>query len=93
MPKLAANLSMMFNEVDFLDRFAAAAEAEALAAIGGRLVALTEPDYPAALAAISDPPPVISVLGHGHVMNRDTVAIVGARNASAVGGRPLSGTT
>ena len=27
MPKLAANLSMMFNEVDFLDRFAAAARA------------------------------------------------------------------
>jgi len=27
MPKLAANLSMMFNEVDFLDRFAAAAKA------------------------------------------------------------------
>ena len=27
MPKFAANLSMLFNEVDFLDRFAAAAEA------------------------------------------------------------------
>ena len=27
MPRLAANLSMMFNEVDFMDRFAAAAEA------------------------------------------------------------------
>ena len=27
MPKFAANLSMMFNEVPFLDRFAAAAEA------------------------------------------------------------------
>ena len=27
MPKLAANLSMMFNEVGFMDRFAAAAEA------------------------------------------------------------------
>lgn len=27
MPKLAANLTMMFNEVDFLDRFSAAAEA------------------------------------------------------------------
>jgi len=27
MPKLAANLTMMFNEVDFLDRFAAAAKA------------------------------------------------------------------
>src|SRR5450631_2210524 len=27
MPRLAANLTMMFNEVDFLDRFAAAAKA------------------------------------------------------------------
>ena len=27
MPKFAANLSMMFNEVDFLDRFDAAAMA------------------------------------------------------------------
>ena len=27
MPKFAANLTMMFNEVDFLDRFAAAAAA------------------------------------------------------------------
>jgi hydroxypyruvate isomerase len=27
MPKFAANLSMMFNESDFLDRFAAAADA------------------------------------------------------------------
>ena len=27
MPKFAANLSMMFTEVDFLDRFQAAAEA------------------------------------------------------------------
>ena len=27
MPKLAANISMMFNEVDFLDRFDAAAMA------------------------------------------------------------------
>ena len=27
MPKLAANLSMMFNEVEFLDRFEAASDA------------------------------------------------------------------
>ena len=27
MPNLAANLTLMFNEVDFLDRFAAAAKA------------------------------------------------------------------
>ena len=27
MPKLAANLTMLYNEVDFMDRFAAAAKA------------------------------------------------------------------
>ena len=27
MPKLAANMTMLFNELDFLDRFAAAAKA------------------------------------------------------------------
>ncbi len=62
-------------------------EREALAALGGRLVAACEPDYPRPLAAIDDPPPVISVLGNPAVLNRPTVAIVGARNASGVGGR------
>jgi len=42
MPKFAANLSMMFTEVDFLDRFAAAAEA------GFKAVEFLFPyDYPA----------------------------------------------
>ena len=58
-----------------------------LGALDGRLIAWCEPDYPAALAAIADPPPVISVLGHAHLLSRSAVAVVGARNASAVGGR------
>lgn len=62
-------------------------EIEQLAAIGGRMVTLGEAAYPRPLAAIADPPPVLSVLGRGAVLDDDAVAIVGARNASASGGR------
>ena len=60
-------------------------EIEALNAIGGRMIAICEPDYPEALAAIHDPPPVLSVLGNAARLSRPSVAIVGARNASAAG--------
>ena len=63
----------------------AAAEVAALEAVGARLVASCEPDYPRALAAIPDPPPVIAVKGHGQLLSRNCVAIVGTRNASAAG--------
>ena len=65
----------------------AEAEIAALAEVGGRLIASCEPDYPALLAAIHDPPPIISVLGHAHLLVKRSVAIVGARNASAAGRR------
>ncbi len=54
-------------------------------AAGARLLSLGEPEYPEPLAAIHDPPPVISVKGHGHLFTKRTVGIVGARNASAAG--------
>ncbi|MFQ5783855.1 MAG: DNA-processing protein DprA [Alphaproteobacteria bacterium] len=62
-------------------------ESEALAALGGRFVALGEADYPPALAAVTDAPPLIAVHGHAHLLRRHAVAIVGARNASASGNR------
>ena len=37
MPKLAANITMMFNEVEFLDRFAAAAARDRLFGYVGRV--------------------------------------------------------
>jgi len=70
-------------------RIAARADAEAelaaLAALGGRAIAWGEPDYPAALAAIHDPPPVVEVLGHPRLLAGPCVAMVGARNASLAG--------
>src|ERR1700761_6033216 len=60
-------------------------EIAALAKLGGRMIASIEPEYPAGLAALDAPPPVISLLGHASLLARDMVAIVGARNASALG--------
>jgi DNA processing protein len=65
----------------------AEAELAALHRIGGRLVCWGEPSYPDALAAIEDPPPVLSVLGEAELLLRPMVAVVGARNASANGRR------
>ncbi len=60
-------------------------ELEKLASLGGRMIASIEPTFPAALAALDPPPPLISVLGDPALLARDMVAMVGARNASALG--------
>jgi DNA processing protein len=62
-------------------------EIGALAKLGGRLVASSEPDYPPLLNYISASPPLVSVIGGGRLELNRTVAIVGARNASAAGQR------
>lgn len=60
-------------------------ELDALARLGGRMIAACEPDFPQGLAALEAPPPLINALGHTSLLQRDMVAIVGARNASALG--------
>ena len=62
-------------------------EIEAVARLGARLVARGEPDYPAALAAIDDAPPLLTVRGKIELATKRAVAVVGARNASANGRR------
>ena len=61
-----------------------ARELDALAKLGGCLIAACEPDYPRGLKALEAPPPVLSVLGHPHLLRKEMIAIVGARNASAL---------
>ena len=60
-------------------------------ALGARLIASCEPDFPAALGAIDPPPPVIWTRGDPSLLNRSVVAIVGARVASAGGQRLARG--
>jgi DNA processing protein len=62
-------------------------EAETAEQLGARLLVLGDDEYPAPLAAIADPPPAISVLGEVALLSRPSVAVVGARNASAAGRR------
>ncbi|MBP7001496.1 DNA-processing protein DprA [Amaricoccus sp.] len=65
----------------------ALAETKAADAAGARLLLLGADDYPAALAAIADPPPALWARGEPGLAARPAVALVGARNASALGCR------
>jgi DNA processing protein len=65
----------------------AAAEIAAARRVGARMLCLGDPDYPALLARIGDAPPVLWAMGRTDLLDRPTVAIVGTRNASALGAR------
>ena len=58
------------------------AEIEGVDALGARLIACCEPDYPPLLAELDAPPPVIAVRGDPKWLKRPTIAIVGSREAS-----------
>lgn len=61
-------------------------EIEAAGKFGARLIVYGAADYPKWLLSIADPPPVITVAGHTHLwQGKDSIAMVGARNASATG--------
>ena len=63
----------------------AEAELDGIAALGAHLLAHGEPGYPRLLGEIHDPPPLLTVRGRPEILREHTVAIVGARNASANG--------
>jgi DNA processing protein len=54
---------------------------------GARLVAIGEADYPLALCDLDDAPPLLWIKGQAAAFNRPMIALVGARNASSLGGR------
>ncbi|HHX88466.1 MAG TPA: DNA-protecting protein DprA [Paracoccus sp.] len=54
---------------------------------GARLLCLGAADYPPALAAIADAPPVLWAIGQGATLAQPAIALVGARNASSLGQR------
>ena len=60
-------------------------EMQAARALGVHFVALGEPEYPHRLQSIDDAPPLLAVRGNTDALASPMVAIVGARNASAVG--------
>ncbi|MBU0865448.1 MAG: DNA-processing protein DprA, partial [Alphaproteobacteria bacterium] len=59
-------------------------ELERAAALGARHIFSDEPDYSAMLREVEGAPPVVVVRGDTAMLRRPCVAMVGARNASAI---------
>jgi DNA processing protein len=58
-------------------------EIEAVARLGAAYLFLGSPDYPPLLAELETAPPALIVKGHRHLLSRQVIGMVGARNASA----------
>lgn len=58
------------------------AEIDGVEKLGARLLASSEPDYPALLAQLDAPPPLLAVRGDVALLNKPAIAIVGSREAS-----------
>ncbi len=55
--------------------------------MGVRYIFACEPDYPHYLRALNPPPPFIALWGRLDILAKPSIAIVGSRNASAIGQR------
>lgn len=64
---------------------AATRDIEKAEAMGGHFVAMVEPGYPPLLRVTDSAPPLLCIKGDGSLLTKSAVAIVGARNASAIG--------
>jgi DNA processing protein len=83
LPKIAAEAGVDDYAPCPADRVAQ--EYETGVRLGARLVALGSRTYPAALTGIADAPPLLWLLGQPDLARKPAVALVGARNASALG--------
>ncbi|MEM9145418.1 MAG: DNA-processing protein DprA [Pseudomonadota bacterium] len=83
LPELAARGGS--NGYEMRPRHAVDAELEAGAQVDAQLVILGEAAYPHQLATIDTAPPVLWFIGDNAIFTRPSVAVAGARNASALG--------
>jgi len=72
--------------ISITSKAAAERELAALDKLGGVMLASCEPLYPPAMRSL-ETAPLITVIGSPHILTHPAVALVGARNASAVGRR------
>jgi DNA processing protein len=62
-------------------------EYERLAAFGGMLLSYTDPGYPKLLKELTDPPPILYLLGDPALLTQSMIAMVGSRAATSYGRR------
>ena len=69
------------------DRASAERDLMLAAKVGARVLTKVDVEYPSRLLAADDAPPVLYAMGDGGLAAKPCIAIVGARNASALGVR------
>ena len=77
LPVLTKNKPIRICDVGTAER-----EFDALTKHGGQMIFAGDENYPLALTSMEDAPPVLSVLGNIAMLNKQSVALVGSRNAS-----------
>lgn len=85
LPEIAADAGV--RDYRPCDQSTAAEEWKAARLAGAVPLAIGAPGYPAALAEIPDPPPLLWCIGNIDLLQRPMIALVGARNASSLGTR------
>ena len=84
LPRLAARggrqAKMVIPPLEDIER-----EMQANDELGVRLLCSCEPDFPKYLKAVTPTPPILTVLGQVALLHKPCVAIIGSRNASAIG--------
>lgn len=75
------------GRIEIATRQSAEKELEDVEHLGGQLIPLGHHSYPEYIAHIPDPPCILTILGNAELLNHPSIAIVGARNASAAGRR------
>jgi DNA processing protein len=84
LPRHAARRATPFSPYSAAE---AEREMERLEDLGGRFLVWGEDEYPPLLALLEDAPPLLAAVGDTACLHARQVAIVGARNASALGRR------
>ncbi|MEQ1789105.1 MAG: DNA-processing protein DprA [Rickettsiales bacterium] len=85
LPELSRRGGSKMGLVPF-QREVAEKEIENCKKFGAKMLMYGNPEYPALLLNIADPPPIITVRGDTQIwLNKTIIAMVGARNASAGG--------
>ncbi len=84
LPGLAARV-LRGRDVRIASRDDMLREIDRSRAMGIRFVAACDPDYPPLLREIPDAPPVLALRGQSALTQREGLAFVGSRNASATG--------
>lgn len=82
LPQIIRRASVSIPSVEVIE-----AELDAAVNMGVKYIFACEPDFPEYLRALNPPPPYIAVWGNTEILNTPSIAIVGSRNASAIGQR------